>query len=171
MFFFYFVLVPSLPVLDPPVTMEKAVQLNDDNNDTCLVLAQSDMYTWSAGAHRWFPERRGKCFHRGLSISRCVPEAIQASFTVTITGRHLVCSNSNINVLIGKTNWSQCETTGVYRKCTLSWNTESGSNGTYTNQQRQKHTGGDHSQCCDINSAWRKCSEKDWLIKWYLIRS
>ena len=130
--FVAFVLVSSLPVLDPPVTMEKAIHLNDDNNDTCLVLAQTDMYMWSAGAQRWFPERRGKCFHRGLSITRCVPEAIQASFTVTITGRHLVCSNSNVNVLLGKTNWSQCETSGVYRKCILSGITESGSNGLTT---------------------------------------
>ena len=128
MLFSLLVLAASQSLLDPPVTMEKSIHLNDDNNDTCLVLAQTDMYTWSAGAQRWFPERRGKCFHRGLSISRCVPEAIQASFTVTITGRHLVCSNFNVNVLIGKTNWSQCETSGVYRKCTLSGNTESGSN-------------------------------------------
>ena len=122
----------SQSLLDPPVTMDEAVQLNDDNNDTCLVLAQTDMYTWSAGAQRWFPERRGRCFHRGLSITRCVPEATKTSFTVTITGRHLVCSNSNVNVLIGKTNWSQCETSGVYRKCTLSGNTESGSDGLTT---------------------------------------
>ena len=108
--------------------MEKAIQLNDGSNDTCLVLAQTDMYTWSVGAQRWFPQRRGKCFHRGLIITRCVPEAIQASFTVTITGRHLVCSNSNMYVLIGKTNWSQCVTSGVYRKCTLSGNAESGRN-------------------------------------------
>ena len=112
--------------------MEKAVQLNDDNNDTCLVLAQTDMYTWSAGARRWSPQPQGKCVHRGLVINRCVPEAIKTSFTVTITGRHLVCSIPDVIVSIRQTKWSYCETSGLYRKCELSGSIGSGSDGLTT---------------------------------------
>ena len=115
----------SQPVLDPPVKMEKAIHLNDDNNDTCLVLTQTDMYTWSAGARRWSPQPQGKCVHRGLVINRCVPEAIKTSFTVTITGRHLVCSIPDIIVSIRQTKWSYCETSGLYRKCKLTGSTGS----------------------------------------------
>ena len=127
-----FVLVSSQPVLDPPVTMEKAIHLNDDNNDTCLVLAQTDMYTWSAGAHRLSPQPQGKNIHSGLVINRCVPEAIKASFTVTITGRHLVCSISAFDVSIRQTKWSYSETSGLYRKCEFSGSTGSRSNGLTT---------------------------------------
>ena len=112
--------------------MEKAVQLNDDSNDTCLVLAQTDMYTWSAGARRWSPQPQGKCVHRGLVINRCVPEAIKTSFTVTITGRHLVCSIPDVIVSIRQTKWSYCETSGLYRKCELSGSIGSGSDGLTT---------------------------------------
>ena len=112
--------------------MDKAVQLNDDNNDTCLVLAQTDMYTWSAGAHRLSPQPQCNSIHTGLIINKCVPEAIKASFTVTITGRHLVCSTSALEVSIRQTKWSYSETSGLYRKCEFSGSTESKSGGLTT---------------------------------------
>ena len=112
--------------------MEKAIQLNDDNNDKCLVLAQTDMFTFLAGARRWSPQPQGKCIHRGLVINKCVPEAIKTSFTVTITCRHLVCSIPDVIVSIRQTKWSYCETSGLYRKCKLGDNIESGSDGLTT---------------------------------------
>ncbi|KAI0220727.1 hypothetical protein LSAT2_027780 [Lamellibrachia satsuma] len=123
---FTFYPASSQPVLDPPVPMEKAVQLNDANNDTCLVLAHTDMYTFSVSARRWAPQPRGKCVHPGLIIRKCVPDAIKASFTVMITGRHLVCSNAHIKVSIRHTKWPACETAGLYRICKLSETTGSG---------------------------------------------
>ena len=128
----FFYSASSRPLLYPPVTMDKAVQLNDDNNETCLVLAQTDMYTWSTGARRWSPQPQGKCFDCGLVINRCVPQAIKTSFTVTITGRHLVCSIPDVIVSTRKTKWSNCETSGLYRKCELSGSTGSGSDGLTT---------------------------------------
>ena len=126
------VVASSQPVLDPPVPMEKAVQLNDANNDTCLALAQMDMYTFSVSARRWAPQPRGKCVQPGLIIKKCVPDAIKASFTVMITGRHLVCSNSYVKVSIRHTKWPACEAAGLYRICKLSGTTGSGIEGLIT---------------------------------------
>ena len=122
---FHSIVASSQPVLDPPVPMEKAVQLNDANNDTCLALAQMDMYTFSVSARRWAPQPRGKCVHPGLIIKIYVPDVIKSSFAVMITGRHLVCSNSHVKVSIRHTKWPACETAGLYRICKLSGTTGS----------------------------------------------
>ena len=104
--------------LDPPMSLVKSAQLVDANNDTCFPLISSIMYIYSDG--QWIPQRRGKCMLGGLTIKRRVPEAIKASFTVTITGRHLVCSTSNFLVLVRASKWTQCELSGKYPRCILS---------------------------------------------------
>ena len=109
--------------LDPPVPATKAVHLIDGDTATCLALAQMDMYTYSASVRRWAPQPRGKCVHPGLTIRRRVPDAMKTSFTVTITGRHLVCSNSHVKVSTRQSVWSYCETAGRYRTCRLSGTT------------------------------------------------
>ena len=114
----------SQPALDPPA-MDKSILLNDRNNATCLVLAQTDMYT-SAGTGRWTPQPQTKCVHRGLTITSRVVDTTKTSFTVTITGRHLVCSDSHWKVAMRQTKWPQCETAGRYRTCKLTRATGSG---------------------------------------------
>ena len=115
--------------LDPPVPATKAVHLIDGDTATCLALAQMDMYTYSASVRRWTPQPRGKCVHPGLTIRRRVPDAMKTSFTITITGRHLVCSNSHVKVSTRQSVWSYCETAGRYRTCRLSGTTAPGNGG------------------------------------------
>ena len=104
--------------LDPPMSVSKSAQLVDSNNDTCFHLTSSIMYIYSEG--QWIPQRRGKCKLGGLSIKRRVPEAIKASFTVTVTGRHLVCSKYHFLVLVRISKWSECEISGKYHRCIIS---------------------------------------------------
>ena len=104
--------------LDPPMSLVKSARLVDTNTETCITLDSSAMYVYSVG--RWNPQPQGKCWFPGLSIKRRVPEAIKASFTVTITGRRLVCSTSHVDVALGITNSSGCELSGMYRSCKLS---------------------------------------------------
>ena len=111
--------------LDPPMSLEKSAQLVDSNNDTCVTLDNSAMYGYSVG--RWNPQQQGKCWFPGFTIKRRVPETIKASFTVTITGRRLVCSTSHVEVALGITKiWSKCELSGIYRQCILSGPTTTG---------------------------------------------
>ena len=111
------VVVAPESVLDPPA-MDKSILLHDYNNATCLVLAQTDMYT-SADTGRWTPEPQTKCVHRGLTITSRVVDTTKTSFTVTITGRHLVCSGSHWKVAMRQTEGPSCETAGLYRTCKL----------------------------------------------------
>ena len=110
--------------VDPPMTLAKSAQLVDANDDTCVTLNNSPMYVYSVG--RWKPQPQAKCWFSDLSIKRRVPEAIKASFTVTITGRRLVCSTSHVDVALEITKSSGCELSGIYRKCTLSGPTTTG---------------------------------------------
>ena len=110
--------------LDPPMSVTKSVQLVDTNNATCITLTTSAMYTFT-GDH-WSPEPRQKCWFPGLSIKRRVPEAIKASFTVTITGRRLVCSTPHFEVMFRTTKLSKYELSGIYQTCKLSGTTSSG---------------------------------------------
>ena len=110
--------------LDPPMSLVKSAKLVDAIKDTCVTLDSSAMYVYSVG--RWNPQPQGKCWFSGLSIKRRVPEAIKASFTVTITGRRLVCSTSHVEVALGITKSSGCELSGMYRQCTLSGPTTTG---------------------------------------------
>jgi len=108
------------PVLDPPAPMGKLLQLKDKNNATCLVLAETDMYTFSPSIRRWTPQPRGNCVHHGLMMKIRVPSTSTVSFVVSITGRRLVCSNSHVKVSMRQTRSAQCETAGLYRNCRLS---------------------------------------------------
>ena len=110
--------------LDPPMSLVKSAPLVDTNSDTCVTLDSSAMYVYSVG--RWNPQPQGKCWFPGLSIKIRVPEVMKASFTVTITGRRLVCSTSHVEVSLGITKWSECELSGMYRRCTLSEPTTTG---------------------------------------------
>ena len=107
------------------MSLLNSAQLVDNNIDTCVALTNSAMYVYSGG--RWNPQPQGKCWFPGFSIKRRVPEAIKASFTVTITGRRLVCSRSHVDVALRVTKiWSKCDLSGTYRKCTLSGPTTTG---------------------------------------------
>ena len=110
--------------MNPPMSLVKSAQLVDANNDTCIALTVSEMYIYSVGL--WNPQPQGKCWNPGFSIKRRMPEAIKASFTVTITGRHLVCSTSHVEVAVRVTKWSECEQSGIYRVCTMSGPTTTG---------------------------------------------
>ena len=103
------------------MSVTKTAQLVDNKTDTCIALTISAMYTFT-GDH-WSPEPRGKCWFPGLSIIQRVPEAIKTSFTVTITGRHLVCSTSHFEVMFRTTKSSKCELAGIYQTCKLSGTT------------------------------------------------
>ena len=97
--------------LDPPISLVKSAQLVYASNETCVTLDNSAMYVYSVGL--WNPQPQGKCWNPGLTIKRPVPEAIKASFTVTITGRHLVCSTSHIEVAVRVIKlWSKCDLSG-----------------------------------------------------------
>ena len=124
---FLCVVASSQPVLDPPA-MEKSILLNDHNNATCLVLAQTDMYT-SAHSGRWTPQPQTRCFRRGLTIRSRVVDTTKTSFTVTITGRHLVCSDPHVKVAMRLTEWPQCEIAGRYRSCKMTGATAPGDGG------------------------------------------
>ena len=104
--------------LDPPMSSLKSALLVDNNNDTCFPLVTSIMYIYTDG--QWIPQRKGKCMFGGLSIKRRVPDEIKASFTVTITGRHLVCSSHHFLVLVRASKWTQCEISGKHYRCILS---------------------------------------------------
>ena len=110
--------------VDPPMSLVKSAQLVDANNDTCFPLISSMMYIYTDG--QWIPQRKGKCMLAGLTIRRRVPEAMKASFTVTITGRHLVCSMSNFLVLVRASKWTECEISGKNYRCMLSGPTATG---------------------------------------------
>ena len=103
--------------------------LYDKNNATCLILDDTDWYTFSATTGSWAPKPQWKCFRRGLLIRLGVPEAIKVSFRATITGRNIVCSRRHLEVLVRKTAWSQCELGGHYPVCTLSSATDPDSGG------------------------------------------
>ena len=109
--------------LDPPMSVKQTAQLSDNKTDTCIALNASAMYTFT-GDH-WSPEPREKCWFPGLTIIKRVPEAIKASFTVTITGRHLVCSTSHFEVMLRISKLSKCELSGNYQTCKLSGTTSS----------------------------------------------
>ena len=113
-------LVPAHPFLNPPVKMELMRRLNDANTDTCLALASTDMYTFSALSKRWNLPFTDMCWFEGLVIQVQVPDQLKASFTVRITGHGLVCANSHFAVMVRRVKSSPCPTAGRYYECTLS---------------------------------------------------
>ena len=134
--------------VDPPMSSAKSAQLVDANIDTCVTVDNSAMYVYSGGS--WNPQPQpqpqpqGKCWFPGISIKRRVPEAIKASFTVTITGRRLVCFTSHVEVALGITKiWSKCELSGIYRQCTLSGPTSTGNEALVTCSAKCECSGDD----------------------------
>ena len=113
-------LIPADPVLDPPAKMEVMRRLNDADTDTCLSLASTDMYTFSAVSKRWSLPPRDSCWFEGLVIQTHIPGQLKASFTVRITGHGLVCANSHFSVMVRRTKSPPCPTAGKYYECTLS---------------------------------------------------
>ena len=100
--------------------MQERFLLKDNNNDTCISLSQTDMFTFSPGDRRWTPQPRATCWLTGLTISERVPQSIKTSFSVSITGRGLVCSKSHMKVMIRHTTWPSCHLAGLYKVCEIS---------------------------------------------------
>ena len=120
-------LLTALPdvELDPPATLEASMRLVDTNNDTCLVLEDTEMYTFSPSTSQWVPQPKNACWRTGLVIKTRVPANIHASFTVRITGYRLVCSHSHLKVMTRHTKLSDCGlVSGNYHICALSSATE-----------------------------------------------
>ena len=126
------VAVSALPVLAPPANMEHSVHLHDDNNDTCLSLESTDMYTFSALSMQWIPESLDSCWMPGLAIKLCVPAKLNASFTVSITGHGLVCADNHFEVMGQRTKEPACGVAGEYLGCKLSEAVGSGTGGLMT---------------------------------------
>ena len=99
------------------------MQLTDNDEATCLLLAETAMYTFYPNSRRWTPEPQGKCIHHGLMMKINVPSVIKVHVTVTITGRHLVCAISHLKVSMRQNKWPHCETAGRYRTCKLTGTT------------------------------------------------
>ena len=97
--------------------METSVRLHDADNETCLALADADLYTLDPTSGRPSPQSRYKCFLPGLTIRKSVPVGVNTSFTATITGQHLVCSTSHFEVAMRQKKRSGCELAGDYRRC------------------------------------------------------
>ena len=110
---------PALPSLVPPVNMAVMRRLNDANTDTCLSLASTDMYKFSALSSGWIPDPQEVCWFQGLVIQTHVPDHLVASFTVRITGHGLVCDISHIEVMVQLTKSPLCPVAGEYTTCTL----------------------------------------------------
>jgi len=126
------VAVSTPPQFDPPVTNETAFRLIDDNNETCVQLSTANMYTFSTRLGSFFPPPQDICFLPGLAVKTWVPKCIKHSFSVTITGRRVVCSDSLIELLM-KEDKSQLKCGGGgYHKCKLSDATKSGDGGMST---------------------------------------
>ena len=112
--------VPAHPFLDPPVNMDVMRRLNDANTDTCLSLASTDMYKFSALSNGWIPEPQDVCWLQGLVIQTHVPNQLKASFTIRLTGHGLVCDNSHIEMRVRLTKSPLCPVAGEFTTCTLS---------------------------------------------------
>ena len=107
--------------MDPPATVEMAMSLIDANNDTCLILEDTEMYTFSPSTSQWLPQPKNACWRTGLVIKTAVPDNIHASFTVRLTGHRLVCSHSHFKVMTRHTKLSDCGlVSGNYHICALS---------------------------------------------------
>ena len=116
-------LLAALPgvQLDLPVTLEESMRLTDTNNDTCLVLEDTEMYTFSPSTSQWIPQPKNGCWRTGLVIKTAVPDNIHSSFTVRLTGHRLVCSHSHLKVMTRHTKLSDCGlVSGNYHICALS---------------------------------------------------
>ena len=113
------------PELDPPVTKDVSIRLIDANNDTCLILEDTDMYTFSSSMGQWLPQPKNECWRSGLVIKSRVPGNISTSFAVRITGHRLVCSMSHLKIMTRHTDLSNCGlVSGNYHMCKLTGDTK-----------------------------------------------
>ena len=98
-------------------------RLVDEINDTCLVLDDMVMYTFSPSTNQWLPQPHNACWRSGLVIKTRVPRSIDGPFKVTLTGHRLVCSKPHIAVMtrpkkrpnrgLVSGNYHICRLTGV----------------------------------------------------------
>ena len=107
----------SRPQFEPPIKPEMLGRLSDDNSETCLSLADTDMYTFQGDSGRWFPRPRSKCWLPGIVINKRVPDINNKLFAVTIVGRHLECSLPLFEVSMRWKKKPGCEFVGAYRTC------------------------------------------------------
>ena len=115
-------------MLDPPVKADMSAVLTDGNKETCLALGNADFYAFDAGTSRWSSEPQEKCWRPGLTIRTSVTACHKTPFKVTVTGQHLTCSTSHLEVAMRQTKWSsKCGFAGEFHRC--KWNDviESGS--------------------------------------------
>ena len=123
---FIFVLELPQPAFAPPAPHGVRALVNDANNDTCISLSQTDMYTFSSIDRSWTPQPRTKCWLNGLVIKKRVPDKMKSHFSVVITGRRLVCSNLRLSVMFTRIANPSCEMSGHYRPCKINEATQSG---------------------------------------------
>ena len=107
--------------MDPLNTKKDSMSLIDANTDTCLILEDIDMYTFSPSTSQWLPRPQHACWRSGLVIKLRTPDNVNASFAVRITGRRLVCSKSHMKVMTRHTDFSDCgPVSGSNTICNLS---------------------------------------------------
>lgn len=139
-----------------------AVRLVDGDNKTCMRLSTANMYTISPSLGRFVPFPKDACFFPGLVIKRCVPDGIKHSFSVSITGRRLLCSSSLIEVLMTQ-DMSQLKCgQGLYHECKMTDATKSG-DGDLTTCVAQCRCDGEDCSTLSINIEEYK-DEWNWSI-------
>ena len=109
------------PELDPPVRKEASMRLIDANNDTCLILDDTEMFAFSPLMGQWLPHPHNACWRSGLVIKHRVTTYIKTSFKMRITGHRLVCDMSHLKVMTSNFDVSGCGlVSGNYQMCKLS---------------------------------------------------
>ena len=109
------------------MTTELSDLLTDADNDTCLSVADVDLYAVDPSSSRWQPSPQHVCWLPGLRIDLGVSDSAATSFTVSVTGHHLTCSTSHFKVAMLQTRWrSEYDLAGEYRTCTWTDAVQSG---------------------------------------------
>ena len=106
--------------MDPPAPMSERVVLNDADNDTCMSLADTAMYTFSRADGGWIPKPLCDYWEPGLSIRQRLPDGIETTFSVAVTGRRIDCTYSRLTVMIRQADLISCEQAGHYLVCKMS---------------------------------------------------
>ena len=84
------------------------------------------MYTFSSSMGQWLPQPKNRCWRSGLVIKSRVPDNINASFTINITGHRLVCSMSHLKIMTRYKDLSNCGlVSGNYHICKLTGDNKS----------------------------------------------
>ena len=91
------------------------------NNDTCLILEDTEMYAFLPSMGQWLLRPQTACWRSGLVIKHRVPEDIKTSFKLRITVRRLVCVMSHLKIMTSSSDVSGCGlVSGNYQICKLS---------------------------------------------------